>query len=714
MRLNQLSDNQIKLKLGPLNKPQKEAITSKYKRVLVLAGAGSGKTKVLTSRIAFLLSKGVKESSILAVTFTNKASQEMQDRVLALLDGQMDVNKNDLCMGTFHSVCNKLLREHSLKKNYQILDTSDQKKLIKNVLTDSALLDVKVATINELVSFISKSKNSNKNPEESKDLENDFPNIPHAAHIYKLYEESKESMNLLDFDDLMFKMVGLLENDQNLLDQLRIQFKHILVDEYQDTNTLQEHLLKLLLRPDYSNYLFVVGDDDQSIYGWRGAEVGNILNFDKTYKEHHIVKLEENYRSTQNILDASNSVIGNNKKRYGKKLFTNSEDGELINIYAASSPENESFQCAKIIKEHHENGTSYSDIAILYRANFISRTFETKLSEALIPYTILGGVGFWARMEIKDMLSFLSVINNQLNSIQTERNFTLLKGIGKKTVEKIRCLSKLNNISVLEAVNLCISEGSIKGKSAILLKNYYDHMNHLINSSLSPYQIINSIIKEFNIFDFYNEKEGKEKGTEREENINEMITFISNFNFNGNDLDEFFEMVALQQDLLTSKEDTDSVKLMTMHSAKGLEFPIVLIVGVEDGVFPSERSKSASDGLEEERRLMYVSMTRAMKNLYISYAPYRHGGQSTGISNFVLEVPEHLVADSNVRYPRKIKQNFNSYVSEVEDNLYNEGDTIQDDKFGEGIILAVKKIGTEFWITVDFDFIGKRMIKKIA
>lgn len=710
--MNKLKNN--KLKLGLVNDKQKEAITSKSKRVLVLAGAGSGKTKVLTSRIAFLLAHGVREDSILSVTFTNKASAEMKERVLSLIDGQFDINKAALCMGTFHSVCNKLLREHYSKPGYDILDTADQKKLLKNVLIDAALLDIKVGTIKSLITFISKAKNSKLNPEESKSLEVEFSDIPNASHIYKLYEEYKESMNLLDFDDLIYKMVVLLEENPTLLNNLRSQFKHILVDEYQDTNTLQDYFLKLLLQPNNDNYLFVVGDDDQSIYGWRGAEVGNILKFEELYPSHHIIKLEENYRSSQNILSASNAVISNNKERYGKTLFTMADDGELLDVYSAQSPEDEALHYSNIIKHHHNSGVPYSDIAILYRANYVSRAFEAKLSESLIPYTLIGGVGFWSRLEIKDILAFLAVVNNSLNDIQTERNFSLLKGIGKKTIENLRSHARSEHMSVFDSIKSCIDKKIIKGKTLKTLEHYHSNMAKFIEKPLSPYNLVMNILETFNIFDFYNDKEGKEKGIEREENINEMVNFINNFNFNANNLDDFFEMVALQQDLISNKEDNDSVKLMTMHSAKGLEFPVVLIAAVENGVFPSERSLSSSKSLEEERRLMYVSMTRAMNNLYLSYAPYRFGGQYTGVSRFIGEIPEKLYQNSNFR-----NQNINRKKSVIKNNInedtvhnYSSGDEIEDPTHGSGVIIAVNAVGKEIWLTVDFDFIGKKMIKK--
>lgn len=705
--------SKIKINLGNLNEPQKEAITSKSKRVLVLAGAGSGKTRVLTSRISYLLAHGVKEDAILAVTFTNKASNEMKERVVNLLEGNFEINQQNLWMGTFHSVCNRILREHYSKSRYEILDTSDQQKLIKNVLIDAALLDVKKSTINEVLKFISEAKNNKLDPEESKSIEDQF-SLPNVSHIYKLYEEYKDSMNLLDFDDLIYKTVILLESNDALLHTLRNQFKHILVDEYQDTNKIQDDFLKLLLRDDGKNYLFVVGDDDQSIYGWRGAEVGNILKFDKIYDDHHVVKLEENYRSTQNILDASNALIANNKLRYGKTLFTNSDKGDLIELYESSSPDNEAENFASIINNYNDLGYKYSDIAILYRSNFISRALETKLSEAMIPYTIIGGVGFWSRMEIKDMLAFLSIINNPKNDIQTERTFTFLKGVGKKTIEKIKDYGRNNNKSLFDSIEETIHKGDIKGKSAKTLLNYHTIVSNEFDNISYPYKIITNIINNFKIFDFYQEKEGKEKGVEREENINEMVTFIRNFNFKSGSLDEFFEMVALQQELTTDKKENDTVKLMTMHSAKGLEFPVVLMAGIENGIFPSERSLSSPNILEEERRLMYVSMTRAMKNLHISFAPYRFGGQYTGASLFINEIPERFIKNSNYRMPSiKISSNIKKPKLEYPNtNPYLEGDSIDDERYGEGIIIASKQIGNEIFLTVDFDFAGKQMIKK--
>lgn len=714
--------NKIKLKLGALNDPQKEAVTSKSKRVLILAGAGSGKTKVLTSRIAYLLANGVDPKAILSVTFTNKASAEMKERVVSLLDSQMSVDFHDMWMGTFHSVCHRFLKDYYPKKNYSIMDDQDQKKMVKNVLVDAGYHDTKAATVSLVMNFISKSKNLKLLPKESKKLEKYFTDIPNISEFYKLYEEYKDSMNLMDFDDLILKTVLFLENNANILNLFRTQFKHILVDEYQDTNILQDHFLKLLLREDKKNYLFVVGDDDQSIYGWRGAEVDNILKFDTTHEDVHVVKLEENYRSTQNILTAANAVIAKNELRHGKTLFTKQEDGSEIDIYQAANPDAEASYYVDVIRHYYEQGIPYSDMAILYRNNFISRSFETKLSESMIPYKLIGGVGFWARLEIKDVLSFLYIINNPHNDIQTERTLGILKGIGKKTIEKMRTYSKLNSVNLFDSIVDMLDKNEFKGKNKAILTHYTNVVIEAKSYIKHPYKLVKYIVNELELIEYYKEKEGLEKGSEREENINEMVSFIHDFKteIGSNTLDDLFDMVSLQQNLVQNKDEQETVSLMTMHSAKGLEFPLVMLAGVESGILPSARSMSSQAGFEEERRLMYVSMTRAMKHLYISYAPFRFGGQSTGQSEFISDIPIDIIHSNDYKLINNKKRTHSSNFNNTNNNTvestipeeYSAGSTIEDEQYGEGVILATKKIGSEIFITVDFDFVGKKIIKK--
>lgn len=708
------------INLEGFNENQKKAVLTRNKRTLVLAGAGSGKTKVLTTRIGYLLSLGVDSTSILAVTFTNKASNEMKLRVNKIISElELNINSKDIWIGTFHSICHKILREHYDFKNFTIIDDQEQKKIIKNILTDIKFQEINAENIKNCLKFISEAKNEKLLPEQAFELSKLYPSISSIQNVYKLYEQEKETMNILDYDDLIFKTVLLLEKNKFLKEKYSTQFKHILVDEYQDTNLLQENLISLFTNEN--NYLFVVGDDDQSIYGWRGAKVGNILNFNKKNINSEIIILNQNYRSTQNILDASNSVISKNKNRYGKNLFTTDESGHLIDVYQATSPDDEAYHYVKVIKNYINNGYNYSDIVILYRNNFISRNFESKLSENKIPYKIIGGLGFWSRLEIKDILSFLYVVYNQNLNIHTERTFNLLKGVGIKTVEKIKFFSKENKINYYLSIKKMIENKEFKGKNLKLFQHYVNVIDNAKSKLESPYDLVNFIIEEFNISKFYIDKEGEEKGLERYENIKEMIYFLKNFSneFKQNDLSDFFEMVSLQQDNDKDKTSDNFVKLMTMHSAKGLEFPVVLLAGIEEGIIPNTKVLADKVLSEEERRLMYVSMTRAMKILHISYAPFRFGsGNITGESRYISDIPKNIISGNhfsgNQNFNYRNKPYFNKFKETKThfDNPYNEGDNYNDENFGKGVILSSKIIGKEVFISVDFDFIGVKLIKK--
>jgi DNA helicase-2/ATP-dependent DNA helicase PcrA len=692
------------LDLTNFNPNQKTAVVSKSKRLLVLAGAGSGKTKVLTSRIVYLLESNINASNIMAVTFTNKAANEMKERVQNMVDFDTVAAVDDMWIGTFHSTCNRLLRRYYSKPNYEIMDSSDQKSFVKRVLKGMAFNDIKADTVNKSLAFISEAKNKFLTPMESAILNEKYPEIQYPNKIYEEYETQKSLMNVFDFDDLLFKTVALLKERVDVQTTLQNNFEHILVDEYQDTNDLQELFLQLLLRPNYSNSLFVVGDDDQSIYGWRGAKVENILGFGDKYNNSELIKLEENYRSTAHILTAANAVISNNAKRLGKELYTQKDNGPKITVYKAESPENESKFVVSCVAKTLAKDVAPTDIAISYRSNFISRGIESALTEANIPYIIIGGVSFWERQEIKDALSYFSVIVNGNNNIQTERAMGLLKGIGKKTIEKIIEYANDNEIPIYDAFYQMFYANHFKGKSKTIFKEFLDLIENGKQLIQTPYSILTHIVENSGLVNYYKEKEGDEKGVEREENLNELVYFSEKF-YNQDpkidDINAFLGQISLQMDLIKNKKDNkNAIQLMTLHAAKGLEFPYFFVAGVEQGVFPSNRSLQDSKGLEEERRLMYVAITRAMGKLCLSYAAYRFGfNDKTGISDFVKELPKAILESND------------DELIDYSDVPYEVGDAYYDERYGDGEILFVKKnMNQKVTLTIDFCDAGRKNI----
>jgi DNA helicase II / ATP-dependent DNA helicase PcrA len=684
--------------LSTLNDKQSQAVKSRSKNILVLAGAGTGKTKVLTSRVSYLIEMGVSPEEIFAVTFTNKASKEMKDRIINMLP--KDIHIGGAWIGTFHNLCNKIIKAHhnllGLPINYQIFDSDDQKSTIRRSIDEyenenSIKLDKK-EVIQETLSFINKAKENGLRPNKSLQLASNMRLNNMHVELYEKYEKIKKTSNAIDFSDMILCVVELFTSHKNVLDFYNNKFKHILVDEFQDTDKLQYKLITMMC--SNNNYLFVVGDDDQSIYGWRGAEIKNILQFNEKKENVEIIKLEQNYRSTKTILNAANAVISNNSNRHGKNLWSDGEDGDAIKIQLAYSPEQE----AKLISEQIDNliiqGKNPKSIAILYRNNSISRTFEMSLKSLRIPYVIVGGISFWSRKEVKDLLSYLSLVADTNNNISFERIINVpSRGIGKKSIEKIRVESHLRELSMFETLKLMIEEKLIKGKSADNLNGFIKLIERIKNSdiSLSIYHTLTMIIEETNIISQYI-KEGEEKYEERKENMQELAYAGKTFKRSEDDNDElsdidlFISQATLQSE--TSKEkNTEKVNLMTVHASKGLEFPYVFLVGFEDGIFPSARSVQYGD-IEEERRLAYVAITRAEKNLSISYSKSRYGKEI--LPSCFLE---------------ELKNKFTKLESK-----YTIGDVYNHQKYGNGIITKVNN----YEITVDFGFSGRKciMIKK--
>jgi DNA helicase-2/ATP-dependent DNA helicase PcrA len=707
---------------GKLNDKQKEAVLSRSKIILVLAGAGTGKTSVLTSRIAFLIKKGVEPSSVFATTFTNKAANEMKDRVSSLVG--KEVNINDMWIGTFHGLCNNIIKINhrliNLPKYYQIIDQDAQKSLIRRVIEEFEIRDNisidKKNVSQDALNFINKAKEKGFRPEASSKLITLMNLNKLILDIYYAYEEIRIKSSALDYGDLILYAIEILKNNPSVLNYYQNKFKHILVDEFQDTNDIQNELIKLFTGSD--NYLFVVGDDDQSIYGWRGAKIENILNFQKNNQDVHLVKLEQNYRSTKNILECANSVIGNNKARLGKDLWSDKGDGDKISIIENDYPDHEAYNITKIIRTHIEKGVPPSQITILYRNNAISRSFEAKLTESRIPYKIYGGLSFWERSEIKDMLSYLDLIKNSNNDISFERIVNKpSRKLGKKSIEKIRTHAKDNNLSMFNAMNSMLIDGTIKGASASNLKLFISGINDLKESSLnnSIFFLIKDIIDRFNFLKIY-EKDNPEVQDDRINNIEELASFAKNFKNNDEDLDlleSFLHHAKLQSDNVKDSS-VDSVNMMTIHTSKGLEFPIVFVVGMEDGIFPSKRSISSTKGIEEERRLAYVAFTRAEKKLYISFSSTRYNNP-VEFSRFLKELPFNII--DHLKYSNYGNSPIGRLITSSENkkevnykSKYSIGDNYTHERYGDGEILETDKKNNSIYLKVNFEFIGLKDI----
>ncbi len=616
-----------------LNKAQQEAVETLSGPILILAGAGSGKTKTLTHRIANLIQNGVRPEEILAVTFTNKAAREMRERLWKLVGGTGEVSWNFMpYMGTFHGICVKLLRIESeaagLDKNYVIYDTEDQTALVKRIMKDLKITD-KSLKPKSIQSIISSCKNKGETPDDYA-KEAYYPNQKSIAKIFERYEVEKEKANALDFDDLLLRTLRLFQENSVVREKWQNRFEHILIDEYQDTNNVQYRLIKLLVNDERN--ICVVGDDWQSIYSWRGADFTNILNFERDFPGAKVVKLEQNYRSTGNILEASQKIINQNKQRTDKTLFTEAGKGEPVEIEATRDETFEAnFVARKILSMVSKSGRSFSDFAVLYRTNAQSFAFEKVFMQQTIPYKIIGGVRFYDRKEVKDVLAILKVLVNVYDLVSLERVIkNVLSGIGEASIAKIfdflRGTDEKNPLSD----EVLLSSLTPKGRKAILKLGEF-----IQNVSLetAPAEIIEKIVSYFDFEGLLND--GTPSGIERIDNLAVLINNAEPYE----KLEDFLADAAL----LSSADESskkNSVTLMTLHAAKGLEFPVVFLVGMEDGLFPSSRSMEEAD-VEEERRLAYVGMTRAMENLFLTYAQSRFsfGGRNwTSPSRFLLEL----------------------------------------------------------------------------
>lgn len=730
-----------------LNAEQREAVFHTEGPLLILAGAGSGKTRVLTHRIAYLIEeKGINPWNILAITFTNKAAGEMRERV----DDIVGFGSESIWVSTFHSTCVRILRRHidrlGYDNNFTIYDSDDQKTLMKDVCK---LLQIDTKTYRErtILSAISSAKDEMVTPEEYElNAYGDFSKKK-IAEAYKEYERQLKANNALDFDDLLVKTVQLFQTQPEILEYYQDRFRYIMVDEYQDTNTVQFKLISLLAAK-YKN-LCVVGDDDQSIYKFRGANIQNILSFEKEFEDTKVIKLEQNYRSTSTILDAANAVIKNNVGRKAKSLWTENGEGEKIQFRQFDTAYDEAEYIVGDIRERVDNGkAAYCDHAVLYRTNAQSRLFEEKMITANIPYKIVGGVNFYARKEIKDLLAYLKTIDNGKDDLAVRRIINVPKrGIGLTTVNRITEAAQQRGISFYEA--LCSADlVPGLGRSISKLESFAAMIEYFRKEAehLSITELMEEILTETGYVEEL-KAEGEEEAEARLQNIDEFLNKIAAYEESCEEelptLSGFLEEVALVADIDSLDEESDYVVLMTLHSAKGLEFPYVYLAGMEDGIFPSYMTITADDPteIEEERRLCYVGITRAKKELAMTCARrrmIRGETQYNKMSRFLKEVPPQLLSTGKIVEKEELelpkqnayvqaKQSFQAKpfmiskpvqqfgVKSGEGLSYGVGDRVRHMKFGEGTVTAITEGGRDYEVSVDFDSAGtKKMFASFA
>ncbi len=732
-----------------LNSRQQEAVYHTEGPLLVLAGAGSGKTRVLTHRIAYLISdRGVNPWNILAITFTNKAAQEMRERV----DKIVGFGSESVWVSTFHSTCVRILRRHidriGYDNNFTIYDADDQKTLMKDICKRMNI-DSKVYKERSLLAGISHAKDELISPDEMEMNAGGDYNRKKVAEVYREYQASLHKNNALDFDDLIVKTVELFQSCTEVLEYYQERFRYIMVDEYQDTNTAQFKFVSLLASK-YEN-LCVVGDDDQSIYKFRGANIGNILGFERVFPDAGVIRLEQNYRSTQNILDAANGVIANNTERKPKTLWTENEEGEKIHFRQfLNGYEEAEYVVGEISKARREGRCHYRDCAILYRTNAQSRLFEEKCLLANIPYKIVGGVNFYARKEIKDLLCYLKTVDNARDDLAVRRIINVPKrGIGAATLAKVQDYADQMDISFYEALRVAEEIPSI-GRSLSRVDGFVTLIQSL-KSKAEAYTVQELLEEIIDLTGYVKELEAEDtdEARARIENIDELISKTVSYaeameEMNQPaDLSGFLEEIALIADIDTVDPDQDYVLLMTLHSAKGLEFPNVYLAGMEDGIFPGSMSIFSGDisDIEEERRLCYVGITRAMKDLTLTSARQRMmrgETQYNRVSRFVREIPRELVELGNAIEEKKPKlteaispkgryaqmkmafqtrnyQPKNFTVSKSDSLDYVVGDTVRHVKFGVGIVKKIVEGGRDYEVTVDFDKAGvKKMFAGFA
>lgn len=716
--------------LANLNAMQKKAVRATEGPVLIIAGAGSGKTRVLTYRVAYLIQKmNVKPWQILAMTFTNKAANEMKERILELTKGE----GKEIWIGTYHSVCARILRQEGDRlgygRNFLIFDREDQARFIRNIMHELHIPD-KEFKPEAIQVRITGAKNNFVGPDEYRALAKDaFEET--VASIYIYYQDLLKKNNIMDFDDLLINPIILFEQNPSILETFQNKFRYILVDEYQDTNRTQYLFLKKLAAK-YKN-LCVVGDDDQSIYRWRGADIQNILSLEKDYPNCQIFHLEQNYRSTQNILNAASSVVQKNVNRRKKTLWTEKETGERIHIIDLEHHLTEAqFVVDAVKKELYANGRNFNDFVVLYRTNAQSRVMEDAFRNAGIPYVIVGGVRFYERKEIKDVLAYLRLTCNPKDSMSFKRviNFPL-RGIGDASVAKIEQFARQQSISLLEATEKVEEIAAIAPRIRKHITEFFNliHKYSSLKDEFSPGELARALVDEIGILRTFKEI-GTEEAFNRAENVRELLSAIANFKSSQNSvtLEEFLEEVSLITDIDTWDDGSNAVTLMTLHSAKGLEFPVVFITGLEEGLFPLSRSFSSDEELEEERRLFYVGATRAKEKLFLTWAAqrFRHGENFNNLpSRFLKEVNEKYVIRQTFTGPTyrsrpESEKSRRDVMPAYEDFSQEEpelsvGTKVRHAKFGIGTVSKKEGKGENLKITVRFEYEGtKKLMVKYA
>ena len=703
--------------IGPLNERQREAVTAPLGNLLVVAGAGSGKTRVLVHRIAWLVQvESLSPQGVLAVTFTNKAAAEMRSRAETLLD----MPGRGMWVGTFHGIAHRLLRMHweeaRLPQNFQIIDADDQLRLIRRVIKVQDL-DEGAWPARQVAGFINAQKDQGRRPREIPGSD-DFSARTHKK-LYEAYESACARGGLVDFAELLLRCHELILENEALLAHYRRRFGQLLVDEFQDTNTIQYAWLRLLAGG--SGNVMAVGDDDQSIYGWRGAKIENIQRFSDDFEDTQIIRLEQNYRSTGKILEAANGLICNNFGRLGKSLWTSAGDGERVRVYAAFNEVDEARFVADRAREWLRDGTP-NEVAVLYRSNAQSRVLEEAFLLADIPYRIYGGLRFFERAEVKNALSYMRLMNQRHADVAFERVVnTPPRGIGERTIDSVRRLARANEISLWQAAKVGIASGEIGGRMATVLRNFIHEIDTMSEAvqGVELHEVARRCIDASGLLEYHGKEPG-ERGLARKENLEELVSACRQFRAartfpvdprgqadeDTSDLDDFLDHAALEAGEYQAAAGA-AVQMMTLHSAKGLEFPLVFLTGLEEGLFPHRRGAEEPGRMEEERRLAYVGVTRAMRQLYLTYAQIRRwfGTESVNRpSRFLLEIPadsmEEVRMGGAVARPVR-RMGTGSRLAESSAGL-RVGQRVRHGKFGEGIVLQSEGNGERARIQVNF------------
>ncbi|MGX5217198.1 DNA helicase II [Pseudomonas segetis] len=714
----------LSLLLNSLNDAQRQAVAASLGRQLVLAGAGSGKTRVLVHRIAWLIQvENASPHSILSVTFTNKAAAEMRARIEQMLGA----SPAGMWVGTFHGLAHRLLRAHwqeaGLSENFQILDSDDQQRLVKRVIRELGL-DEQRWPPRQAQWFINGQKDEGLRPQHTQPGGDLF--LATMLKIYEAYETACARAGVIDFSELLLRALDLWRDKPGLLEHYQRRFRHILVDEFQDTNAVQYAWLRILAKGGDS--LMVVGDDDQSIYGWRGAKIENIQQFSSDFADAEIIRLEQNYRSTAGILKAANALIANNQGRLGKELWTEDADGEPISLYAAFNEHDEARYVVESIEDAlRKDGLKRSEIAILYRSNAQSRVLEEALLREKIPYRIYGGQRFFERAEIKNAMAYMRMLDGRGNDAALERIINVpARGIGEKTVETIREFARSNHVSMWEAIQLMVAGKLLPGRASGALAGFIELIENLAAKvrEMPLHLMAQTVIEQSGLIAYHQAEKG-EKAQARIENLEELVSAARSFENDEDDeqtpLQAFLGHASLEAGDTQAAEHEDSIQLMTLHSAKGLEFPQVFLVGVEEGLFPHKMSLEEPGRLEEERRLAYVGITRAMQKLVISYAETRrlYGSETYNkVSRFVREIPSALIQE--VRLSNSVSRPFGGSSqgtsssmfagSEIPQTAFSLGQRVRHALFGEGTILNFEGSGAQARVQVNFEDEGSKWL----